>query len=271
MTGGGAMFHLARIALALGLDGPNRKVVVVLVCKLDASGTDRTNKTVTMAGYVGLLPAWSEFEIRARAICDREHVSILHAKEFYDTKSDFSGWSRHRKEAFVRAIRDASLGKLDLGITFSVIKTEFVKAKQEHQLAQSESPFGFCFRSIIDRLFSDPIISEVLERGENLTFILESGDENAGDAQRIFNQIKAMNPRFDRRLYSFGFADKRSSIGLQWADLLAVTSRRYIDKYDDQSGYPKEPTIISILRDRIYLIDEVATSFYPIEKTGQRC
>jgi hypothetical protein len=48
---------------------PRRKVVVVLVCKLDASGTDCGNKIVTMAGYVGLLPGWSEFEIKVLFGC----------------------------------------------------------------------------------------------------------------------------------------------------------------------------------------------------------
>jgi hypothetical protein len=50
---------------------PRRKVVVVLVCKLDASGTDcgNNNKIVTMAGYVGLLPGWSEFEIKVLFGC----------------------------------------------------------------------------------------------------------------------------------------------------------------------------------------------------------
>jgi hypothetical protein len=43
-----------------------------------------------------------------------------------------------------------------------------------------------------------------------LTFVLESGDKNASDAQRIFNWIKAQNPTFDRMIYSFGFADKRT-------------------------------------------------------------
>jgi hypothetical protein len=234
-------------------------VVVVLVCKLDASGTDHENKIVTMAGYLGLLPHWFEFEIAARSIFNREHVTVLHAKEFYDTKGEFTDWGRDKKERFIRDIHSASLGQLELGITYSVIKAEFEKAKQKYNVAHNESPFGRCFGSIIDLLLSYPVVSLALEHGENLTFVLESGDENAGDAQRIFNQIK-MNLKYERFLYSFGFADKRS-IGLQWADFLAVTSRRNADKYDDHTGCPEDSPIISILRDGMFMIDHVAYSF----------
>jgi hypothetical protein len=205
--------------------------VGVFVCRLDASGTDRPNKIVTMAGYVGFLPEWNDFEIKAREVCARENVSVLHAKEFCDTKGDFAGWSRYKKESFVREIHDLSLGRLELGISFSVEKSAFLKGKREHKVAHNESAFGFCFRSIAYGLMHDVVVSEVLKKGENLTFILESGDQNGEDAHRIFNWLKRLNSTFDRALYSFGFADKRSSVGLQWADFLAVTTRRYADAY----------------------------------------
>jgi hypothetical protein len=96
----------------LGSNEPQRKAVVVLVCKLDASGTDRTNKIVTMAGYLALLSGWIDFEIEARKVCGREGVNVLHAKELYDTKGDFEGWPRSRKEAFIRELHGLSLGRL---------------------------------------------------------------------------------------------------------------------------------------------------------------
>jgi hypothetical protein len=261
---------VARIALAMGANDPRRKVVVVLVCKLDASGTDRANKVITMAGYVALLPAWSEFEIEARAICDRQGVSVLHAKEFYDTKGDFHNWSRERKENFVREIHDISLGKLELGVSFSILKSEFMKARSEHKVAHSESAFGFCFRSVAHALVTDTILARVLNKGEDLTFVLEQGDKNAADAERVFQWIKAQNDTLNRVMYSFGFTDKKSSVGLQWADFLAVTTRRYATEFNRLGKYPEEPRIVSILRAHLYMIDHVAEVFLPVPKRGRR-
>jgi hypothetical protein len=80
-----AMGPIAWLVFALGVDDPKRRLVAVLVCKLDASGTDAANPIVTMGGYVGMLSGWLDFEVRARALFDRYGVTVLHAKEFYDT------------------------------------------------------------------------------------------------------------------------------------------------------------------------------------------
>jgi hypothetical protein len=221
-----------------------------------------------MAGHVALLPAWSDFEIEAKEICKKERVGLLRAKEFYDTDADFQGWTRERKETFIREIQNIAIGKIDLGISFSVVKSKFLEAKRDHKIAHNESAFGFCFRSVMYELFSDPVLAAIMAKGENLTIVLESGDANAKDAQRIFNWAQKRNSLFGAKLYSFGFADKRSSIGLQWADFLAGTTRRYVIKYD--GTYPDEPKILSILRDRIYMIDRVAEQFLPVARSGRR-
>jgi hypothetical protein len=224
-----------------------------------------------MAGYVGLLPGWIEFEIEGKRICDRYGVNLLHAKEFYDTKDDFVGWARSKKLQFVRDMHAASLGKLELGVSFSVEKSSFLDAKRQHRVAHSESAFGFCFRSIIAGVMSDEVMSEVISKAdENITFVLERGDANGRDAERIFNWAKGLTPAFDRALYSFGFADKRSSVGLQWADFLAVTMRRYADEYKQLGHYPGRSEIISTLYDRLYMIDHVAESFVVVSNRKRR-
>lgn len=262
---------VTRVTLAMGANDPERKVIAVLVCKLDASGTtDRDSQHVTMAGHVGMLPAWTDFEIKAREVFDRFGVGVLHTKEFYDTKGDFADWPREKKESFVRSVHAVTLGRLELGVSFSVLKSKFLEAKKNHKVARSELAFGFCFRAISHALVTDAVLICLLTKGENLSFVLESGDSNANDAQRIFNWIKQQNTEFDRIFYSFGFADKRSSAGLQWADFLAVITRRYADQYTKLGTYPSEPTIISILRDQFYMIDHVAEVFVPIARRGRR-
>jgi len=110
---------------------------------------------------------------------------------------------------------------------------------------------------------NDAVIKHALEIGENLSFILESGDKNSTDATRIFWEVKGMSSALDKAIYSFGFADKNMAIGLQFADLLAVTSRRYINRTHAQGSFADEPAILTILRDRIHLIDDVAVQFVP--------
>jgi hypothetical protein len=255
---------VAAVAMAM-IAIPSAKGDYVLVCKLDMStATDNPFGVVCMAGYVGLLTAWLEFEQTARLIFDRYGVTVLHAKEFYDTDGEFDGWSRDKKEAFIREIqRKCIVGHLDAGIIFGTPKTEWLKAKRKHNLEHRQSAFGFCFKAIINQIFADVVIGKAIALGETLSFVLESGDNNAGDAERIFEEAKAFSDWNRRKLYSFGFASKESAIGLQIADFLAVTSRKHIDKYSDERGYAEETAIASILQERIYLIDQVAVSFFP--------
>ena len=252
-----AMGPIARLVLALGANEPERRIVAVIVCKLDASGTDTANPILTMAGYVGMLAGWLDFEVRARELFDRYEVGVLHAKKFYDTDGDFEGWTRVRKEAFIRELQDCILGRLDFGITTSLVKAEFLRIKRERDIGHNKSPLGFCLRHTLARLLSDAVLQEVFDKGFDLTIIHESGDDNAGDIQRVFNAVKAISPTHNRRLRSFGFADKGSTIGLQIGDFLAVTSRKYVGKYSATTGYPEQPAILSILQDRIYLVDDV--------------
>jgi hypothetical protein len=252
---------VTRLVLALGAPCPQSRMVLVLVCKLDASGTDAENPIVTMGGYVGLLTGWLDFEVRARMIFDRYEVAVLHAKKFYVTDGDFVGWTRVKKQTFVRELQDCILGRLDLGISTSLVKAEHAKMKKARNIGHNESDFGFCLRHSIARLVSDPVMDEAFKKGFDLTIVHESGDENAQDAQRVFNEIKRASSEHNRRLRSFGFADKASTIGLQIGDFLAVTSRKYVGKYSDATGYPEQPAILSILQDRIYLIGDVATGW----------
>lgn len=258
---------ISRLVMALGTLCPERRVVLVLVCKLDASGTtDADNDILTIGGYLAMLHPWMEFEVLARKYLDDHGVGVLRAKEFYDTDDDFKGWSRTKKETFVRGIQDnLILRRMDLGIAMSITKSAYLQAKHTHNVAHNESAFGFCFRMILDKLLGDVVVRAMFAKGYDLSIVLESGDANAGDACRVWNQVKAITPEYDQALHSIGFLDKKKSVGLQIGDFLAGTTRRYVRKYDE-SGYPEEPTILSILRDRIYLIAEVATDFPRIER-----
>src|SRR5689334_21046002 len=99
-TDSAAIGPICRLVFALVVGDPALRLIAVLVCKLDASGTDAANPVITMAGYVGLLSGWLDFEVRARKVLDDYGVCVLHAKEFYDTDGDFKGWGRSKKENF---------------------------------------------------------------------------------------------------------------------------------------------------------------------------
>jgi hypothetical protein len=255
------------LSLFAGDDNPASRVVLVveqIIFRGDANWSDKDDAIVTMAGYAAMFPAWVDFEVQSRAMLKGNGIDVFHSYEFFATKDDYKGWTRNHKEGFARNWQKIAQGKLDLGITFGVRKSKFEEAKAQHHVAQSESAFGYCFRQILGYLVADPIMEEMWKRGATLSVVLERGDANAGDAQRVFNQYAVHSPRYARIFNSFGFVDKRQSPGLQFADFLAVTSRKYAERYSPETGYAEESGIISALRDGVWLIDLVAEEFQPV-------
>jgi hypothetical protein len=98
----------------------------MLICYLDDSGTHDACPVITMAGYVGLAPQWAIFEQAVDSIYHYQ-IRVFHATEFHETKGEFSGWPRIRKQSYAQNIYDAALDAraLDIGIIFSVRKDAY--------------------------------------------------------------------------------------------------------------------------------------------------
>jgi hypothetical protein len=77
---------------------------------------------------------------------------------------------------------------------------------------------GLCFRICLS--FLPEMIHRSLGRDDiQIDFILEAGHRNAGDAQRVFNQVKGGNiQEISPLIKSFSFGDEKRFPGLQAAD-----------------------------------------------------
>jgi hypothetical protein len=200
----------------------------MMVCYLDDSGTDGPSPILTMAGYVGPQPLWAAFEKgAARTLADFD-VTSLHGKEFNDTKGEFQGWPRRKKEAFIARLIFELKKAASFGVMASIAKTAFAKAKSLGEHAQ-QSPYGFCFGHVLDQIMWSAVMKAAATKGGTLLFVVEAGNKNDRDIVRVFNKAK-WDPRnlgADRVLRSVNFANKASTIALQMADFLAFTGRRH--------------------------------------------
>ena len=243
---------------------------MVFACYLDEARTDKESALVTMAGYVAPYVDWLPFETGAQAEFEVYGVKVLHGYHLNGSKGQFKGWDWPKKEAFVRALQERLKPTGAIGIAFSVAKAEFVAAKKLHKVMQNESSYGFCFRSIVNLILKDPVMRMNFDTipGADISFILESGATNSGDATRVFDDLKANSP-LQGRLKSITFAAKDSTKSLQMADLLAFYSRRHIAKYDEKGGgYLEVPKMLEILHTGIHVEPIVAHDF-KLDKTSQ--
>jgi hypothetical protein len=200
----------------------------MMVCYLDDSGTDGPSPILTMAGYVGARPQWAAFEQRAAKIFADFKVTSLHGKEFNDTKDQFKGWQREKKEAFIARLIVELQKAASFGVMDSITKAAFAKAKSLGEHAQ-QSPYGYCFGHVLDQIMWSAVMKSAASRGATLSFVVEAGNKNDADVVRIFNKAKwdPRNVGAEKVLRSVTFANKTSAVALQMADFLAFTGRRY--------------------------------------------
>lgn len=211
----------------------------MLVCYLDDSGTG-DEPIITMSGYLAPYYQWVKFEQAAKEIFSKFGVTALHAKEFNDTKDDFAGWTRRKKEAFAANLY-IQLGEVGaLGIDAGITRTAYNKARFEHGHYPNESGYGNCFANIIERIMrSDVMKYFALEHKATLSFVVEAGNKNDADLLRVFNEMK-FNPNHvgvTEVLKSVSFANKKSTVALQMADFLAFHSRRYKSQCEKEKRY----------------------------------
>lgn len=236
----------------------------MLVCYLDESGTDNQSPIVTVGGYIALASAWSQFEVTTRSIFNAYAVDHLHGIEFQHRKPPFNTWSPIKQRTFLIELFDAVRRTVEFGVTFSVRKDAYLQAKKTHRRNRNESAYGFAFRGALDHILRDEVIRPAIaNHGAKLSFVVENGCANDQDVRRIFNSHKA-HSALAGTIDRLDFAKKKSTIALQTADFLAYQSRRYVAECEALGGnYAPMPDTLTIMTDRIYYRDSVATGFYP--------
>jgi hypothetical protein len=258
------------VGALLGGREPSSRVLVVLTCYLDDSGTDDECPVITMAGYVGFFPGWLNFENAAKAVYDNFRFDVFHAKDFEATKNKFEGWRRIKKQSYAVEIYETAkiANCLELGISFSVLKANYIARKRETRLDPNMSAYGYCFQAIMNHLLRDKVFNEILGRdGVTIDFVIESGNKNDDNIKQLFFNIREKYS-LEKKLNAIAFSPKESSRAIQLADFLAYYSRRHVEATEKANGVaPAENFYLELMQKNCYTIGEVATDFHATKPT----
>jgi hypothetical protein len=235
----------------------------VLTCYLDDSGTSN-EPFVTIAGYLGPYPNWIAFESAAHPILDKARVSVVHGRKLYNTKGDFAGWKIRKKEKFVSALQEKLKEPVLFGMTYSIEKQAYERAKLVHGKNKNESAYGYAFRIVMDTIFRSKEVRDAFaKKGWRTNIVIEQGNANNSDANRIYNQQLVHTP-YGKLLGGFSEAPKDSTISLQMADLLAFYSRRHVELCERKGKFVPENSVFSVIAHAgIPIANAVANDFHP--------
>jgi hypothetical protein len=172
-----------RLAISLRPGDPLGGRFLILTAYYDESGTHAGSPITILAGFIGSVGDWVEFEREWRKVLRKHGVSHVRAKHLFHRQGQHKNWSEDRVWG---------------------LEADLLYVLQEHK-----------------NIFATKTMLHENTRG-SVNFVLESGHKNAGDALRVFNEIKA-SKTFSWRdaIGSLTFGTKQDFPALQAADMLA--------------------------------------------------
>ena len=172
-----------------------------------------------IGGLVGRPDQWHYFDRRWAKMLKKRSIPYFHTKSILDTHKPFKGWSRAQKAQLISRAGDIQQNYTLFGFTVALRRSDYeecYKSGERPKKIPLDTMYGLCFRYCAEWLPS--ILEPSLEtRDFEINFIMEAGHKNAGDALRVFNQLKKDNPAIFK---SLTFRNKQS-LGLQGADYVA--------------------------------------------------
>ena len=162
---------------------------MALVCYLDDSGTNKHDTIVSLAGFIGTIDSWSDFEIDAQVIMKEYQVNYIRGMDIYHTDGDYKGWSIDKKLGFIRRLNKALSPRVGCAISCSTLRA--VYSERAKGRPQIQSSFGFCFEMLFHLLIKDEgFRSAVSEPRVDLSFIIEDGNSHNDEVFQRYERLK---------------------------------------------------------------------------------
>jgi hypothetical protein len=233
--------------------------MIVLVCYLDDSGTHKQAPFVTIAGYVAFLEAWEAFEKQALPYLHENNVACLHAKDFYSTNGDFENWKVDQKANFLDGLYKLFRPRVQMGVSMSCLKSQYLARKAESGLGKNQSAYGFAFAAAMNAILRDDTLGRIA-RWEGISFVLEDGNKNnSGIIESYYRIKKQYEAEF---LGSISVVSKMQCAAIQMADLMAFFTRRQTEAMEANNREPIEfDRYLKIMRRGIRDVGHAITDF----------
>jgi Protein of unknown function (DUF3800) len=212
--------------LSPSLGEPDR-LFMILTVYFDESGTHSGSPATIMSGVMGSAKQWARFQTEMDKIKRRYGFTVFHAKEFKARSGEFRGWS---PEKGPRLLHDMMIASSSLMEAFTCtlptqVYQDAYKAGDSHRRLRLDSKYGLCFRySLLNFLVQamKRLGSHKKFRETKIYVVMESGHPNAGDAERIFAEMRDELRGADLDLLAtISFAGKDGCDPLAIADYLA--------------------------------------------------
>lgn len=206
---------------------PEALLAFVYTGYLDESGTHGDSPVTVVGGILARAEQWKKFQAKYDAAKKKHGFRIFHTKKLKSRSGDFAGWTDDQVEALVWDLRDITGRGLTEGVSMTVNNEDFknLYRGENRKGVRFDSAYGLCFRTCLYHFIFEVMKRNFRGKVPDLHIVIEGGHKNAGDAVRIFNEVKAELAKHGfTALKTLALADKDESDELMVADFLAHSS-----------------------------------------------
>jgi hypothetical protein len=216
---------------------------VIVTVYIDEAGTHGAAPHMIMGALVGRSGQWAYFDKKWRKMLRRNGVAYFHSKEWKHKQGPFKGWTYGKRAALIERASDIQRDTTLFGLTVKIKQDDYIKNYKSGERPKKvplDSMYGLCFRHVV--VFVVDTLSKSFNRNDILVnFVLEAGHKNAGDAVRIFEQMKNDKSGRSVALGTLSLEGKRKFYGLQGADLVSHTFYLAENEDEDDMDLTKVP------------------------------
>lgn len=243
-------------SIVRGMGMPKGRLICMLWCYLDDSGTDREAPVVSIAGFVSPAGGWEWFEQQSRKLFKRQKLKVFTAKDFHNTRNEFEGWTVKRKRKFAEDWLGIARQCVLRGVTISIPKAIYDARRKEYDVNHNISAYGAAFAHACIKLQQDPAVRPPWE-AEGMAFFVEDGSLNNGSILTWYENERR-DPSKARILKGLSFVGKESSRAIQLADYLAFYSRRISTHVHLHDAVPEDRFYMDVALKAVRIIPVLA-------------
>jgi Protein of unknown function (DUF3800) len=235
---------------------------LILTAYLDESGTHGGSAVTVMGGMIAKSSQWANFQRDFERAKKNYGFKVFHSKKFKRRDGDFAGWSQEKCSALywdlamITSRDDAFIEGVIVSLDNEAYDLHY-KAGEKPKWLRLDSRYGLCFRECLLLFIREGLERRHRKKFPELHVVLESGHRNAGDAIRIFEEIKAdLEGNGCDMLKSIKLAEKDECDPLMMSDFLAhsewimeTKAREGVPRIRRPAASPKEHAITHLKYD----------------------
>lgn len=218
---------IRNLCIALAHRFEPERLFLILTAYFDESGTHAGSPATILSGVMGTANQWARFQADVDKIKKRYGFKIFHAKELKSRSGEFAGWQYEKGRDLLNDLMLPS-SKLMEAITVVLPNDtyeEFYRGGDNPRRLRLDSMYGLCFRYALLNF-----VHQAMKRLGNhkkftetrLNVVMEGGHKNAGDAERVFSEMrKELSDLGLDLLQGISFAGKEGCDPIMIADYLA--------------------------------------------------